>query len=98
MAQLGKYFKSPTERKRYSIDYSDWLDSGELVSTVTFEVTPNDAGAVFIDGDSVNPGNQVVTFYNNGGVTGVTYKATVTMVTSAGQDRVDTIQYTVRAA
>jgi hypothetical protein len=94
---LGKYFKGPTERKRYSIDYSDWLDAGELVQSVTFQVTPNDAGPVFIDGNSIQPGNKSVNFYANAGLNGVTYKVAVSMVTTANQDRVDTVQYTVRA-
>ena len=39
---LGKYYKAPDERKRYSIDYSDWLDTAERLSSVTFQVTPID--------------------------------------------------------
>ena len=29
--RLGSFVKSPVERKRYTIDYSDWLDTGETV-------------------------------------------------------------------
>lgn len=94
---LGKYFKGPAERKRYSIDYSDWLDDGEIVSTVTFEVTPVDAGPVVIDGNSIQPGSKSVVFYASAGLNGTTYRAAVTMVTSNFQTRVDTVQFTIRS-
>lgn len=28
---LGKYSKRPTERKRYNVDFSTWLDDGKIV-------------------------------------------------------------------
>lgn len=97
MAILGKYFKDPDERKRYSIDYSDWLDSGELISSVTFEVTPSTGSPVVIDGDSINPANTGVVFYASEGVNGTTYRVHVTMTSSNGQIKEDTVQFTVKA-
>jgi len=94
---LGKYFKSPDERKRYSIDYTDWLDSGELLSDVTFEVIPVDADPVFIDGIAIEAGSRSVVFYASAGIDGKSYKAIATMTTSGGQVKEDTVQYTVRA-
>jgi hypothetical protein len=94
---LGKYFKTPVERKRYTIDYSDWLDSGELVTGVTFGVTPAGASPVFIDGSSINPAATGIVFYANDGEDGVAYKVDVVMTTSNGQTKDDTVQYTVKA-
>jgi len=95
--QLGKYFKAPVDRKRYTIDYSDWLDSGELVMSVTFGVTPLDAFPVVIDGNANNPAATGVVFYASGGLDGTSYKVTATLLSSNGQTREDTIQYTVKA-
>jgi hypothetical protein len=94
---LGKYFKSPDERKRYSINYADWLDTGEQLATVTFEVIPVDVGGVSIDGIAIETGNKSVVFYASAGLDGRSYKAIATMTTSGGQVKEDTVQYTVRA-
>ena len=94
---LGKFFKSPDERKRYSIGYSDWLDSGELLSLVTFEVTPVDADPVVINGITIETGGKSVAFYAEGGIDGKSYKAIATTTTSGGQVKEDTVQYTVKA-
>ena len=94
---LGKYFKAPDERKRYSIDYTDWLDTGELLSGVTFGVTPVDADPVVIDGIAIETGSRSVVFYASGGIDGKSYKAIATMTTSGGQIKEDTVQYTVKA-
>jgi hypothetical protein len=97
MSVLGKFFKGPDERKRYSIDYSDWLDTGEQLSNVTFEVTPVDADPVLIDGIAIETGAIVVAFYASRGLDGKSYKAVATATTSGGQVKEDTIQYTVKA-
>ena len=97
MGVLGKYFKAPIDRKRYTISYSDWLDTGELVSTVTFEVTPTDAPPVVIDGIAVDPDGKGIVFYASGGVDGTSYKALATMTSSGGQTKEDTVLYSVKA-
>jgi hypothetical protein len=97
LMNLGKYFKAPDERKRYSIDYTDWLDTGESLLAVTFEVIPIDADPVAIDGIAIETGAKGVVFYASGGISGTSYKAIATMTTSGGQVKEDTVQYTVRA-
>lgn len=94
---LGKFFKAPGERKRYSIAYGDWLDSGELLNTVTFQVTPVDASPVVIDGIAIETGGISVVFYASGGLDGKSYKAIALATTSGGQVKEDTVQYTVKA-
>lgn len=94
--QLGKYFLSPTERKRYSINYSDWLDTGESVQSVNYAVSPSSGNPLSIAANAVQPGDTSNVFYATGADAG-TFKVTVTMVTSAGQERIDTVQYTVKA-
>lgn len=97
MAVLGKYFQDPDERKRYTIDYEDWLDQGELISSVTFDVTPSTGTPVVIDGDAIDPDSLGVVFYASEGTAGVTYKVYVTMTSSNGQIKQDTVQFTIKA-
>jgi hypothetical protein len=94
---LGKFFKAPGERKRYSIDYTDWLDAGELLSLVTFQVTPVDANPVVITGIAVQTDGKGVVFYAEAGIDGYSYKAIASATTSGGQVKQDTVQYTVKA-
>ena len=94
---LGKFFKAPDEKKRYSIGYSQWLDSGELLSNVTFQVTPIDSNTIVIDGISIEADGKGVAFYASKGLDGKSYKAIATTTTSGGQVKEDTVQYTVKA-
>ena len=96
--KLANFIKSPSERKRYTIDYSDWLDTSETISSITFTVTPTGTGALQIDAYSIaNPATSVV-FFANYGVAGVNYIVDVKITTSGGQIKEDTIQFTVRSA
>ncbi|TXH19355.1 MAG: hypothetical protein E6R03_00690 [Hyphomicrobiaceae bacterium] len=95
--RLGKFTKTPVDRKRYSIDYSDWLDDTEVIQSVTFEVTPTTASPLVVDGDQINPDGKGVTFYVSGGLDGTTYKVLPTMTSAGGQIRKDSIQYTAAA-
>ncbi len=94
---LGKYFKVPADRKRYTIDYTDWLDSGELVNSITYEVSPSTGSPVVIDGDSIDPDYKGVVFYASEGEAGTTYRVFVTMTTSNDQVKEDSVQFTVKA-
>jgi hypothetical protein len=98
LMNIGKFFKAPSERKRYSIDYTDWLDTGEQLTAVTFGVTPIDANPVVINGIAIETGNKSVVFYALGGIDGKSYKAIVSATTSGGQAKEDTVQYTIKAS
>jgi hypothetical protein len=91
---LGKFVKSPVERKRYEIDYSEWLDTGETVSTIVF--TPTPAGQLIIDAYSISSSGTSVVFFVNYGNAGISYTVDVLINTSGGQTKEDTIIYSVR--
>ncbi len=95
--RIGKYTKAPVDRKRYQIDYSEWLDTGEIVSGVVFYVLPVSAQTpLAVDGVAVTPSNTGVQYYVSGGVAGVTYEVFATMTTGAAQVREDVIIFSVR--
>lgn len=96
--KLGNFIKSPVERKRYTIDYSDWLDTGETVSSIVFSVSPSTTNTLQIDAYSIASPATSVVFFANYGDAGKTYTVDVTMTTSGGQIKEDTVLFSVRSA
>jgi hypothetical protein len=96
--KLDNFIKSPVERKRYTIDYSDWLDTGETISSVTFAVTPTTTNTLEVDAYVLGTGNTSVIFFANYGDANNIYTVDVQIVTSGGQTKEDTILFTVRSA
>jgi len=95
---LAKYVKAVTDRKRYQIDYTDWLDTGEGVLSVAFAILNNTAANLLvIDGIQVLPTALGVQYYVSGGVDGTTYQITANLTTTTGpQIKLDEVLVTVR--
>jgi GH24 family phage-related lysozyme (muramidase) len=68
--------KQPGEKRRWGIDYSEALDAGDQVISVSSESTP--------EGLTVNAynGPDSVRVSCSGGTDGVTYKVTLTVTTT----------------
>ena len=94
--KLARFTKQPSERKRYTIDYSDWLDTSETISTVAFVPSPIATGGLVVDAYSIATPATSVVFFANFGVSGTTYTVTVTITTSGGQIKEDEILFAVR--
>lgn len=93
---LGKFIKSPDEIKRYSIDYSNWLDTGEYLASATVTRTPA-TGIMTINVDTIGASDIDLSFFVSGGTAGVSYKLLVRAVTTNGQAKEDTVTVEVRA-
>lgn len=93
---LGKFTKTPDEAKRYAIDYSEWLDTGEYISHISFNVISSVTDIVIVPG-SIGATDTEVLFFVSGGTVGTTYTIAVTMTTSTNQVKQDTVVYSVRA-
>lgn len=91
---IGSPTKTPTEIKRYKIDYSDWLDTGETVISKTFTAS-GDGNLITVPTSSIAGDGQSVTFFIAGGDDGNTYELLVQVVTSGGQTKEDELQVTV---
>ena len=93
--KLGRFNKTPVERKRYAIDYSQWLDTGETVSSFTLAASPT---GMTVDGSSLDTTNTILTYFMSGGTDGQQYTLDVRITTSGGQIKEDTVLYTIRNA
>lgn len=94
--RLGSFVKTPIERKRYAIDYSEWLDTGETLSTVVYTIPVVTTPPLVVDATSIGSGNTVAVFFINGGLNGRQYTVEVVATTSGGQIKEDTVLFTVR--
>ena len=96
MMRLGKFAKSPQERKRYTIDYTDWLETAETISTALYTVREVTSPALVVDAQSILTGNKKVSFYVSGGDDGDTYDVEIKITTSTGQVKEDVVVFAVR--
>ena len=94
--KLARFTKAPAERKRYAIDYSDWLDTDETISLVSFVPSPIAAGGLEVDAYTISTPATSVVFFANYGIDGTTYTLNVTITTSGGQIKEDQILFSVR--
>jgi len=93
--RLGKFRKTPAEVKRYAISYDHWLDEGEYISTIAFAVSPS-AGVLVVAPDTVGQNVRQVGFFISGGSDKQSYTLVVTMTTTGGQTKQDSILVEVR--
>jgi len=98
MSLLAKYVKAEGERKRYQIDYTNWLDTGEAVLSVAFTVNNQSlTKPLVIDGVQVLPTVLGVQYYISGGLDTTQYDVTALLTTTTGpQIREDDIVVVVR--
>jgi hypothetical protein len=89
----ARFTQSPTERKRYVLDYTLFLSGGEEITNVTFAVTQNSgvaSPALLVDGVALTPANPAgfvigVAFFASAGVNNAQYEITFLATTSVGQ-------------
>ena len=91
--RLGKFRKTPAERKRYTVDYTDWLDTSETVTAVNYTITPS---GMVVDAQAILTGNKKISFYVSGGNNEETYNIDVKATTSSGQIKEDVVSFFVR--
>lgn len=96
--RIGKlYTLTPNERKRYTIEYSDWLDTGETIDAVEFTIEEEITTPPFeITDDDIDVGGTLIAFFAEGGIDGSSYKVIVKVTTSNGQVKEDHILYAVK--
>jgi len=89
MTAIQIFRKDPASVLDYGIDWSDWLDSGETISTSTWTVP------VGITKDSESNGDTSTLVWLSGGTAGTTYELANKIVTSDGRTVERTIEIIV---
>ena len=89
---LGTFVMQPDESLDYDLDYTDWLTTGDNVSSATVAVAPADELAATL----VQINDPRVKVWLEGGVDGTTYKVSVTMTTADGRVKQDEFKVRVK--
>lgn len=93
---VAAYTKTPTEKKRYEIDYTDWLDDDETLSGVpSFTINDGNPGSLVISLPVIDATGKLLWFFISGGDDGETYQLVVEVTTSAGQIKDDCLVISV---
>ena len=80
--------KAPGDRVDYDVDFSDWLEVGDVLASATVEA----ATGITIDEQTVYP--EAVKIWVEGGQNGNTYGVTVTVQTTEGRTKV--VRFSIR--
>lgn len=92
--RIGKFRKAAADRKRYEINYEDWLNDAEIITGITMLGADLDDGFV-VDGYGVEEGGKSVVFYVSGGVEDKSYIVYATIETSLDQIKEDWVTFVV---
>jgi hypothetical protein len=99
VASLGTFKQYDTSNILFTLDYSDYLTTGETISTVAYSISPATTPPLLVSASTIitlnNVAKQGVSFLLGGGVAGTVYTVTVTATTSLPQTKVDTFQLNV---
>lgn len=93
---LSRYNLTPNEKKLYTIEYSDWLNTLETITIAQFDVDDVTIPPLVIDGVAIDVGGTLVGFYASGGVDLIDYNVRVIITTSLLQRKEDEIVFSVR--
>lgn len=94
--RLGRFVKTPNEVKRYTIEYADWLDTGEFCASIVLTKLSG-AGALVLSANAIPASSTAVDFFVSGGTDGEDYEVAARMTTTANQVKEDSILFVVRA-
>ena len=95
MSTLAAFQKRAIERKRYTLDYSCWLDEGEVLADFAIVVTPSTLPSLVASGAYADPTDTKLTTYIGGGMAGAIYTISFIATTSYGQTKRDDLQMRV---
>lgn len=92
---LGRYRQRPGDIRRRQINYGDFLETGEIVSSVVPTVLPATDTPLVVSGIIIDAGGKKFAYVVSGGEDGVSYDVSLRVTTSAGQRTNDTIGFDI---
>lgn len=97
MAILGSWQQTPIERKRYRIDYSDWLQAGETLDSIVFTTLPSGVlNPAVVDAYAIDVDRAHVTCFVSGGDDATTHRIHMLAITTLGQHKEDEAVFNIR--
>jgi hypothetical protein len=96
---LGTQTQQPSELLDYDIDYSKWLVGTDGIASFSVDVVPPYDAVNNPDGLKVTyltNTDTTIKFWAKGGVSGTTYKATITVETADGRIKQDEIKFKIK--
>lgn len=92
--RLNKFRKDPADRKRYVVDYEDWMNEDEVLTNAAVSGSvPEDN--FYVDASTVDPSGKQIIFYVSGGVSGSSYDVDFVVNTSLTQTKKDYVTFVV---
>jgi len=92
--RIAKFRKAPADRKRYVINYSDWLNEDEILESVSMSGNAED-DEFYVDGYIIGETGKDVIFFVSGGVDCKEYDVYCTVHTSWQQIKEDYVTIVV---
>lgn len=93
--KLSTFKQTPQEKKRYTISYSDWLDAGEVVSSVVYGIDNVTVPPLLVESSAIDVGGLGISFFVSGGLDEEQYQLNILMTTDAGQRKEDYMKIVV---
>jgi len=96
----ARFSQTPSEVKRYLLDYTLFVSPGEAVVSVAAEVTalstpPEGSPDLVVTNIALGPGGLQALYFISGGADGVSYEVDFKATTSIGQVLEDVVQYDI---
>lgn len=92
---LGRYRQRPRDIRRRQVDYRDFLETSESLSTVTPTVSPTTDTPLVVNGIVIDVNGKKFAYVVQGGEHGVSYSVSLELTTTAGQRKNDTIEFDI---
>lgn len=96
MGVLIRATKTPSERRRYTINYNAFLDEDETLTDKSFSITPVTTTPLEVVSSGFSVDNKYLIIYVQGGEDGTRYELTMLVTTSDAQIKDDLIVIDVR--
>lgn len=92
---LDRFRVQPAETRKFTVDYSDRLQDGNLLAVIDSLIVNVVTTPPFVVAGGFNAEMTKIVLWTQGGLDGTEYKLEVTITTSDGQTWQDEIFYTV---
>lgn len=93
--KLGTFKNTPQEKKRYTVSYAAWLDSGEVVESVVFGIDNETDTPLLVESSMVQVDGLGISFFVSGGEDEEQYTLHIKIETDAGQIKEDYMIFVV---